>query len=309
MYFCAQIQLLATMSLKSLYDSVFHVYKRYDLTPWDRLPKDIPQIYGVYHIFCAPGWQSLVKDQMESLRSSGLWAATKKLFVSCIISKDSDMGELRSIMGPDEKWEVIAVGKDKTKFEFPALNFIQGFCRDHKCLVYYFHTKGISLMSTTNHSRDYRKFKRNVTAWRKMMEYFVFDRWQVAVNVLMEGYDTYGTLKLDPPYTRHSHYSGNFWWARSEYLTQLAVLDEKKRKDRFKAEMWILSGRGRFFSTFDNKTSLYGIYMPKQLYLSCHPTSLNKLRFIMSYNVDKLNRHLVDVELDKKKVDKYRTNG
>lgn len=297
------------MSLKSLYDSAFHVYKRYDLTPWDCPPKDIPPIYGVYHIFCAHGWQNLVKEQMESLKSSGLWDVTKKLFVSCIISEDSDMEELRSIIDSDEKWEFISVEKNKKKFEFPALNFIQDLCRNHNGLVYYFHTKGISLLSTGNNSGGYQKFRRNVTAWRKMMEYFVFDKWQVAVNVLMNGYDTYGASKMDPPYTLRSHYSGNFWWARSEYLTHLPVLDEEKRKNRFNAEMWILSGQGHFFSTFDNNATLYGIYLPKSLYLPCHHAPVKKLKFVVDYNLDKLHRQLFDADLDKKKVDKYRTNG
>ncbi len=297
------------MSLKSLYDSVFHVYKRYDLTPWDHSPENLLPIYGIYHVYCAPGWQDLVRDQIESLKSSGLFEATQKLFISCVISRDSDLDELRSIIGAYEKWEAISIERIKTKFEFPALNFIQNFCKTHQCLVYYFHTKGISLMSTTNHSLTYRKFRRNVTAWRKMMEYFTFYEWKVAANVLMDGYDTYGTLKIDPPYTCHSHYSGNFWWARSNYLVSLPALEGDKMKNRFNAEMWILSGHGRFFSTFDSKTTLYGVYMPRQLYLSYNHGLFKKLRYINSYNIDKLKRHLLDAEWDKKKVDKFRTNG
>ena len=73
-----------------------------------------------------------------------------------------------------------------------------------------------------------------------MMEYFIFDRWNVAVNTLLNGYETYGSY-LFPPFVNRM-YAGNFWWARSDYFATLDRLsDETKRKNRFMAEEWLLT--------------------------------------------------------------------
>ena len=58
-------------------DSFLHVYQRVDLTPWDYPPRDKRPIYGVYHVYCARGWQLLASAQLKTLRESGLLAATR----------------------------------------------------------------------------------------------------------------------------------------------------------------------------------------------------------------------------------------
>ena len=81
--------------LNSLYRTLFHTYERYDLSPWQHTPTNTRPIYGVYHVFCARGWQRLVADQYCHLKRSGLLEHTDKLFVSCIIFQETDVEELR----------------------------------------------------------------------------------------------------------------------------------------------------------------------------------------------------------------------
>ena len=40
-------------------DSVFRVFERRDLTPWEQIPREHPPIYGVYHILMDTGWKAL----------------------------------------------------------------------------------------------------------------------------------------------------------------------------------------------------------------------------------------------------------
>ena len=72
-------------------DSFFHVYQKTDLTSWEHAPQDTRPIYGVYHVYCAHGWQRLVSAQLETLRESGLLAATRKLFVSIIAPSEGHL--------------------------------------------------------------------------------------------------------------------------------------------------------------------------------------------------------------------------
>ena len=57
------------------------------------------KIYGMYHIFCINDWKSLVESQISHLRSSGLLDVSSKLFVSAIISCDSDLWIIKNIIG------------------------------------------------------------------------------------------------------------------------------------------------------------------------------------------------------------------
>jgi|GEM_PF-2736209 len=66
-------------------DSVFRVFERRDLTPWEQIPREHPPIYGVYHILMDTGWKALAAQQIERLRQSGLLKSTNRLLK--IISK------------------------------------------------------------------------------------------------------------------------------------------------------------------------------------------------------------------------------
>jgi hypothetical protein len=78
--------------------------------------------------------------------------------------------------------------------------------RDYKVL--FFHAKGAS-----------RQFVPQLHAWRMFLEYYVIDKWRECIDKLEE-YDSVGVKLRMKPYP---HYSGNFWWANSNYL---ATLDE-----------------------------------------------------------------------------------
>ena len=173
------------------YNTVFRAVQRYDLSPWEHAPETGRPVYGVYHVFCDKGWRELVADQVAGLKASGLYDATLKLYVSCIVKDTSEVEELRRMIGGD-KVEFISVKTDPMKFEYPALEFIRAKSCEEDCFFYYFHTKGVSYYGGDDHDRNYLSLRRNIDAWRKMMEYFLFDMWRVAVNVLSAGYDTYG---------------------------------------------------------------------------------------------------------------------
>lgn len=67
--------------------------------------------------------------------------------------------------------------------------------------------------------KNFIQLKENAKSWRKMMEYFNFYKYNVAVNVLKD-FDTYGCYYQDPivfPY-HYKYYAGNFWWSKSNLL-------------------------------------------------------------------------------------------
>lgn len=283
-------------------DTVMKAIQRYDLTPWEHAPETGRPIYGVYHVFCDKGWRELVNDQISRLKASGLYGATTRLYVSCIVNDDGEADELRRIIGQDDKTELISVTTDAMKFEYPALEFIRAKSATEDCLFYYFHTKGISYYAGEKTDSHFLRLRRNIDAWRHMMEYFLFYKWNVAVNVLNEGYDTYGCYRLPPYPKKYYLYAGNFWWTRSEYVRKLPAFPEKRiATDRFIAEEWLYKAEPKDFSAFDSMADLYFVYMDEALYASRRLPAGKWLRFVIHFNWVKTRKHLFHFDYKSKR--------
>lgn len=244
---------------------LFHFYSRKDLREWDYTPANHPKIYGVYHVYCVNDWKALVEDQISALRDSGLFAETSMLYISCIVSCQQDVEDLQKIVGED-KCQIISIEHDGKKYEFPALEFMHKKSKEEDFLVYYFHTKGVSLhFGDLNYNDDTRTLRRNSDAWRKMMEYFVFYKYKVAINVLGK-YDTYGTYYKE--YSKCRFYAGNFWWTTASYIRTLPKLQENCYENRFLAEYWLLQTTNNYYSAFDTEAVLYKVLIYEGVYKS-----------------------------------------
>ena len=271
-------------------DTCFRAFRRYDLSAWEGTPRCDKPIYGVYHIYCDKGWQRMVRDQIGRLRESGLYDVTTRLFVSVITRTDDDLQQLEGIIGR-EKMEVISATSDPRRFEYPALMFIRERAQSEDCLFYYFHTKGITYQAASDADRKFNAFKRNIEAWRHMMEYSIFFKWRVAVNVLTADYDTCGCYRLPPIPQPYYLYAGNFWWARATYLRRLPEFDETTfATNRFYAEEWLYKAAPNDFSTFDTQADLYFVYMPECLYAAKRLPLWEAVKFVVIYNLRKARK-------------------
>ena len=286
------MQNMISRAASTAYNTVARAVERRDLTQWEHDPHMATPVYGVYHVFCDKGWRELVADQIGRLKAGGLWENTERFYVSCIVKDRGEADDLRRMIGED-KAELISVETDPMKYEYPALEFIRSKSREEDCLLYYFHTKGVSYYGGDRSDKNFRRLRRNIDAWRHMMEHFLFTKWRVAVNALQDGYDTYGCYRL-PPYPKPYYmYAGNFWWVRSDYVRRLPPFPEKRiATDRFIAEEWLYKAGPKDFSAFDSLADLYYVYMDESLYASPKLPVLKWLRFVWCFNWVKLRKHL-----------------
>ena len=285
---------------KSIYVTLFKTYTRTDLTPWEHEPQIKKKIYGFYHIYCYGRWQDLVSKQLNSLQSSGLMGVTDCLYVSIITLKEGDMDDFKKLTsGMNVK--VVSHATDGRLYEYPALEALWNKAYEEDCYLYYFHTKGVSFHTAKGKNRTFRHFKRNVDAWREMMEYFLMYKWKVAVNVLNAGYDTYGCYRYPPKPAKFAMYGGNFWWASSSYVKKLHKIDVKSMSaDRMYAELWLYTGDLKDFSPFDNLAILYRVNIPKSLYTQPNPPLLDRLRFILRFNYTKAMKKILKYDYTNK---------
>ena len=153
----------------------------------------------------------------------------------------------------------------------------------HESLIVYLHNRGMSHPSDSP-SED----------WTLMMEYFVIERWKQCLQILTNKY-TCGcelwahTDRMNPSDFIY-HYSGNFWWSRSEYIKKInpPVFGDR----HVESEDWILQ--------------LVDHGIPKEHFGILHRTNDRYKRGVVHSYIDRYPFHYYasgnetpDVELDR----------
>lgn len=224
------------------------------------------KILGFYHICMQNQWLSIVKEQVEIITKTKLYDATEEIFIGCLGSLE-DKNILLKIL--PRKFKIIFYNKNIHLYEIPTLQYLQDLSKNQEFLAWYIHTKGIFSEKTTN--------KINVTAWRRMMEYFIIKEWDKCVKIIRQsGCDACGIeirktfKKLILPEKPRHHFSGNFWWSKSKYVRTLPNITEcwnTNNKNRFIAEAFIgMSPFPRLWSFYNSGADLYEVNIDKNLY-------------------------------------------
>ena len=165
---------------------------------------------------------------LESISKSGLLAELDLILINNI-GIPLDLSKYSMI---SKKIEIIQHSSDPNLFELPTLKLMHTYSQNNLGVkVLYLHTKGISY--SKNDSKN-----PNILDWINYMLYFLVDSANYKKCFeLLDSYDTLGCNYLGPPYK--PHYSGNFWWSKTDYLKSLSIDSLNSKHD---AEWWLLSG-------------------------------------------------------------------
>lgn len=125
---------------------------------------------------------------------------------------------------------------DPNSFENCTLRLMHFYAKCHPGYkILYLHTKGVT------YTKDH-VFYPGVTDWVDFMLYCLVESFHGCLAML----DHVDTVGCDYRYLFNgnpSHFSGNFWWATSDYVRTLSVYE---LKDKYDAEWWIHSGSPTF---------------------------------------------------------------
>ena len=202
------------------------------------------------------GWEFLYQDQMQALCSSGLISACDFMHIG--INGDSELF-----------WTPPKCNIKRNEIltsEYCTLKDLEHFAINSKenYKILYFHSKGITYFGNMC-----------IRAWRLYMEHCLIQNWKECVNLLNE-YDCVGTSWYRPWDGQPSakdippHFSGNFWWANTEYIKKLDTfyLDKDRRNYQ---EFWIGSNFEKnrpkiknFFDTGRGGSLYHKFYGPDQ---------------------------------------------
>jgi hypothetical protein len=186
-----------------------------------------------YHTCQLPGWEKLFEEQTDLLIESGLMDAADLVYIG--INNGTTIPDL------DRPNIIYNINTEQHLEEGPTMKALLKFAEENDGYsILYFHMKGV----TKQHSRP-------VIDWRQMMSYYLIENWERCVKIL-PNYDAVGTNYVDNYRGGYDpHYSGTFWWSKSEYIRTLdhSYLDSP---ERLKREFWIGSRHGRLHSVHDS---------------------------------------------------------
>jgi len=151
----------------------------------------------------------------------------------------------------DDKVKIFYKGNSNIFERATLLHMKENSLTDESCNYWYVHTKGITHFN--------KPTEKQVLDWINLLLYWNIDNWKLAVNSLNnENYDTYGCNMTDPEI--NPHYSGNFWWAKSEHIKRLPSTISNGSTD---PEFWICLIKPNFKNIFSSNINHYDNVYPE----------------------------------------------
>lgn len=178
-----------------------------------------------YHLATMGEYQDIFNEMMGVVIASGI---LDKVDFNVCITGDG----ILTIPPAMEGVKVHRVG-GMHEFEFPTHQLMEDVIHetDENIKVLYFSSLGVT---------DNTVFKKS---WRAYLTYFVITQFEECLKALDNGYDVCGADWRTNPLP---HYSGNFWWANSDYLKTLPKVQTLNKPHspvvltlRHNAEMYI----------------------------------------------------------------------
>ena len=163
---------------------------------------------------------------------------------------------LSKIVGENQcsKLHIIEYSSQTSLFELPTLELLRVYAKNNKdtCILY-LQTKGIS----------YNPSLQTVNDWIDLMLYWLVERHDKCIE-LLENTDIH-TLGCNKANTPQQHYSGNFWWSKSEWLSQI---EKFQGTEKALAEWWLMSLKGgKHRCLFNSGVDHYQSVYPRSFYV------------------------------------------
>jgi len=143
---------------------------------------------------------------------------------------------------------VINYSRETSSYENCTLRQLYFFSQiNSNYKILYLHTKGIGY--SKNHP-----WYGPVDSWNRFMLYCLVDKYEECLEML-DHFDVVGCQYRSYPYDNDpSHFSGNFWWANSNYIK---TNDIYYLKDKYDAEFWLFRKNPTFINLGKCLTATY----------------------------------------------------
>lgn len=160
-----------------------------------------------------PGWLPIFSEILGKMDKSGMLDACDEVNLCCNGVRSTFQLHLQPLIDSHEKFKLIHVNGDASGHERPTINYLKDQADATDDEIYYVgygHLKGVT-----------RPDDQKMIDWRNHSVYWSIERWKDSINKLNEGYEIASVNWMEYP---HKHFSGNFWWASSNYIRRLKRL-------------------------------------------------------------------------------------
>ena len=165
-------------------------------------------IIGYIHVCQIGNWRLSYDTIMNAIKCGGLYNNTIEIRVG-IVNNDGNIIDDERFHDP--KIRIVDFGSSQL-YERLTLHNMRNHSESVDCQYWYVHTKGIKFLDDHN-----IHMKNCVFDWINLMIHWNIINWSTASDKLLSN-DVYGCEYSCNPV---QHFSGNFWWANSQYIRTL----------------------------------------------------------------------------------------
>jgi len=226
----------------------------------------------IYHIYCIGNYIEIVTQQLNRLKTSGLYDWCDKLEITCINTSD-DFDTIEELIKDLDK---VTLNKFiNNRYEYEGINKVWEYSQNYKGKVFYFHTKGVSnTYTTTQNIQESLCKKQGIAWWKEAMEYFLIDNYKECIQKLDE-YDQCGLTNIN------GWWWGNFWWSN---LSWPKSNEKPKIGDRWSFEAWLNNCRRPLIYEFYHfEFNPYYTKLPNDIYISKEKYKDSKIEVIKAF--------------------------
>ena len=197
-----------------------------------------------FHCYCFGSYASVLYNKYKKINNSELLKNIDNFYVIVSNAQERHKDFLQQFSTLSNKIKIINLPNPVFNDESDTLNFILQKSNDSSTnrRILYLHTKGVT--------HSHQLVKKNVDAWVEYLDLYNIHKWKECVDAL-DTHDVAGGLYES---SNPKHFSGNFWWANTNYIKTLPEITEKNYKLFNRGEFWILSNTDKIYPVSENST-------------------------------------------------------
>jgi hypothetical protein len=181
----------------------------------DHLSIDEKNIYIFYGMYCVNDCLDRFLKTYNKIQKCGLLERCKKIYVTLVGNDSNYVDFIKTNIVILPKIEILI--KENSNCEPESLNLIWEKSQNEDFYCLFLHSKGVTRLDR-NVSFDTMS---SIDCWVDYLEYFCIEKWKDCISFL-PSYDTCSCEMKEKPL---KHYSGNFWWSKSDYIKKLTKLE------------------------------------------------------------------------------------
>ena len=172
-----------------------------------------------YHTYLVGNFKLLIHEQLLKLFSSGLYENCENIYIGITSHDQKNTEWVLNLIKNYNK--IIPLVYEENNAEKSTLKYLMDTAKKGDYYFYYFMTKNVYTNTGAKSSITHEQIIKN-ELWRVSMEFNTIDRWRECISYLDEGYGAVGCNYRPTSHVGiHPHFSGNFWWSKSEHINSL----------------------------------------------------------------------------------------